>query len=658
MSSTWLFILSLTYFLVACNPAPPIVATVGPYTINTTDLRIHVEQLPAKHYIAATDSIVQNQYLQILIDHYLLLLEAHKRGLDTTKVVREAWQKTTDSKARNQILLDALKRSVVNPSDPIEEEEVQRYYYAHPELFYDESTQGVQAYTAAAPRALSLVMAVRQETRLYLLRLETRQKYHDQIRIHQNHLANTLTPSLLQIKAQEKGIQLSKRGGAYLQQGRLNKALNSLRKSIRYAPDLAQTHFYQGLTLARLNKTEEAIKAFELAIQLNPDQADYHYALGTSHQAQHHYLEAVNHFQQAIKQDPAKSHYHFRLGEAQRSLAAFTEALNAYTATLNLQPDHRDALFRHSDLLERIDSLAAATSGFKRLSMLEPNNTAVLINLARIHTKKKHHEKTVALLKKVIELQPFNANAYYLLSQSHARLNQVIEADAALVIFQRLSTAERYYTQGVKNATNRYWDRASALFQRAIQTDSTYVDAYIRLAMVELYRQAPEKSIPLLQQAIAIEPKNTESHCLLGEAYMVQDHPITALPFFITAITLDSTSVRAHYGYAKATFSSDDLANSAHAFNKILTIDPDHRDSHYYLGLIFMQQGKPRQAAQYFQDCLDINPQDTQAHHTLAQLLKRYGARDKARQAFKKILEYDPTNKKALQQLMQLEQSQ
>jgi tetratricopeptide (TPR) repeat protein len=402
-----------------------VVAEVHTYLITAPAIRTWVEQLPS-HLHAATDSNARRQYLQLLIDRRLLLLEARGRGLDSSRTLSEDG------------LLEALENTLGNPS--FSEAEIRRFYRNRPELFYDKAARIVHPYEEARAQAHSLLLRRRREADLQQLLVPVRRKYHRQIRIYPEDLERALSDSLLRTRNQRRGAQLNQRGSALLQQDRPHRALTSLKQATTYDPASHEAHFNLGLAHSHLNQYDQALVAFERAVDLNPHSADYHYALGTALQTQHRYTEAATHLHRAIELAPDQPRYHFHLGEARRSLVNLEEAKTAYAEALRLQPDYSEARYRHSDLLGRSGDLGEAAAGFERILAQEPRNVEAHIGLAWVHTKAGQHHRAVQSLQQATRLAPSNANAHYLLSQAYVQSDQEVRADSVVEVVPGIRT--------------------------------------------------------------------------------------------------------------------------------------------------------------------------------------------------------------------------
>lgn len=101
MNYLWIILLGLGGLALGCGEAPdPVVARVGAHTISAATLHTFVEKLPAGLRLEAPVEVVRRRYLQDLVDRQLLLVEARKRGLDTTQAVRAAIQDAIDTRVR------------------------------------------------------------------------------------------------------------------------------------------------------------------------------------------------------------------------------------------------------------------------------------------------------------------------------------------------------------------------------------------------------------------------------------------------------------------------------------------------------------------------------------------------------------------------------
>lgn len=72
-------------------------------------------------------------------------------------------------------------------------------------------------------------------------------------------------------------------------------------------PQTAESHFNNGIALAKAGRVEEAIEAYKQAIRIKPDHFDAHSNLGQLYFREKRYTEAIGAYKQAIRLKPKYS---------------------------------------------------------------------------------------------------------------------------------------------------------------------------------------------------------------------------------------------------------------------------------------------------------------------------------------------------------------
>lgn len=104
----------------SCAPSNPVVVEIGDDAITAVELRDFVEQLPKGLRSPYTGDAARQHYVQSLVDRRLMLLEAHNRGLDTTRAITSAVNNAVRSH------LSALyQRQVIMPEVVVDKNEIE-----------------------------------------------------------------------------------------------------------------------------------------------------------------------------------------------------------------------------------------------------------------------------------------------------------------------------------------------------------------------------------------------------------------------------------------------------------------------------------------------------------------------------------------------------
>ncbi len=272
--------------------------------------------------------------------------------------------------------------------------------------------------------------------------------------------------------------------------------------------DSSAVHLEAAASHYRLGQHDEAIAAFRRALDLAPQKPGVRYALAMSLRARHRHAEAVEELQQAVALAPHRAEYQYRYGEALLAVDDVAGALEAFEEAIRLDSTHVNAHLDRARLLAQINRLSEAEADFERVIALQPQNVWAHLGLGGIYTQQERLREAVDALQDATALEPRNAHAHYLLSQAYLRSGQHREREEALGVFRRLSGAEEHLKQGAIYAERGALDRAIASWERALQVDSTCVDAYLRLGQAYVQAERPEEAKDALLHVLELDPEH------------------------------------------------------------------------------------------------------------------------------------------------------
>jgi tetratricopeptide (TPR) repeat protein len=200
-------------------------------------------------------------------------------------------------------------------------------------------------------------------------------------------------------------------GMARLAQQRLNDALTHLARAIELEPANPQYLANMGVALNAAESYERAIAVLDQAIALRPSVAGVYSNRGMAFRGLALFDEAVSSYEQAIRLKPDEAGFHFNLANALADAARPHEALQAFERALALRPGHPGATAGRIAILETLrrydEALAAAEDAARRM----PRNIDVLASLASALRHTGAIERSIAVLRRILELEPGNGNA-------------------------------------------------------------------------------------------------------------------------------------------------------------------------------------------------------------------------------------------------------
>jgi DNA-binding SARP family transcriptional activator len=123
-------------------------------------------------------------------------------------------------------------------------------------------------------------------------------------------------------------------GNAYLRQGRLDEAMEELRRAVELRPSYARGHNDLGIVYELKGREKDAVAEYREALRWTPDFAEAHHDLAGILAAQGRTDEALEHYERAvqIRPDLAEDHYYLAIillarGQAEDGIAHLRKAV-------------------------------------------------------------------------------------------------------------------------------------------------------------------------------------------------------------------------------------------------------------------------------------------------------------------------------------------
>ena len=146
-----------------------------------------------------------------------------------------------------------------------------------------------------------------------------------------------------------------------------------------------------------------------------------------------------------------------------------------------------------------------------------------------------------------------------------------------------------HFNSGVSFYNQREFSKAIQAYQKVIELDPTYAEAYNNLGIIYQMVGDVDRAFRAYQKSTEVNPRYEKGYNNLG-----------ILLFF-----------KGRYDEAQE------------AFQKALVINPNNIESHINLGILFKKKGEGEKAVASYQRALAINPLHREAHYNLALLYEQ-----------------------------------
>ncbi|HYA11356.1 MAG TPA: tetratricopeptide repeat protein [Thermodesulfovibrionales bacterium] len=179
--------------------------------------------------------------------------------------------------------------------------------------------------------------------------------------------------------------------------------------------------------------------------------------------------------------------------------------------------------------------------------------------------------------------------------------------------------------------TNSQKEEASSAKQiesvQAVEKDTPVKDVLTYFNMgVDFYRQREiTKAIHAYQKVIELDPAYVEAYNNLGIIYQDLGDFDKALNAYQTSIKINPRYEKAYNNLGIVLFLNGRYEESKEAFQNALNINPNNIESYINLGILYNKQGQFEKAIEYYQKALTINPLNGETHYNIGLLYEQLG---------------------------------
>ena len=207
---------------------------------------------------------------------------------------------------------------------------------------------------------------------------------------------------------------------------------------------------------------------------------------------------------------------------------------------------------------------------------------------------------------------------------------------------QGLASAEGLYDTGLSFLWIENYEKALSYFQKAIEKNPRYADAYFQIGYCNDKLGRFSDAIEAYKQAIRIKPDFAEAHINLGWAYYNLGRFSDAIEAYKQAIRIKPDFAEAHINLGVAYGELGRFSDAIEAFKQAIRIKPDYAKAHYNLGVIYVNLGRFSDAIEAYKQAIRIKPDFAEAHINLGVAYGELGRFSDAIEAFKQAIRIKP----------------
>ena len=188
--------------------------------------------------------------------------------------------------------------------------------------------------------------------------------------------------------------------------------------------------------------------------------------------------------------------------------------------------------------------------------------------------KEKKYQDVIKFLEKLIKKKPNDTQLIYLLGLSFINLQKFLNAEK---YFEKLlslkKTYEIYYIYGNILKSLKKYSEASTSFEKAIELNPNFSEAFNNLGNVKKSLNEPDKAIECFKMAIKLKDNNIEALFNLASIYQENNKFEDLIKIYKKILHFDKNHIKTLYNLGSAYLFLGNISEGKNYFEKVLKLD-------------------------------------------------------------------------------------
>lgn len=285
----------------------------------------------------------------------------------------------------------------------------------------------------------------------------------------------------------------------------------------------------------------------------------------------------------------------------------YQEALNLSQELIAESPDNAKYYYSKALVCKLMYKYSQAIKSIQKAIELDAVNTDYLAEYAFLLQKTEKNTKAIVVFEQVIKLNPYHLNVGVTLSSIYLKERKYEKAENILLDLYSQDTLNGFLARkiGINGYLQGNSKKAKKWLQRAIELDSTDINAYKYLFSVYAAKEEFELAFQIMDKAKSIDPNNKALYIMAGDAHVMRNHNYRAIPEYLKAFDLDSEDEDVPRKLGLCYYKTKNYEKAKHY---LLIADKlsMHMEVYKYLGIIYKMYNEPESSNSYYTKALDI----------------------------------------------------
>jgi Flp pilus assembly protein TadD len=164
-----------------------------------------------------------------------------------------------------------------------------------------------------------------------------------------------------------------------------------------------------------------------------------------------------------------------------------------------------------------------------------------------------------------------------------------------------------YFNLGIASHREREFSKAIQAYQRVIELDPTYVEAYNDLGIIYQELGDFDKAYDAYRKCLQINPRYEKAHNNLGILLYLKGRYEESIQSFQKALSINPYNVESYINLGILYKKTGQTDRAIASYQKALTLSPDNGETQYNIGLLYEQLEKVDLAIRHYQKFIQLS---------------------------------------------------
>jgi Flp pilus assembly protein TadD len=178
-----------------------------------------------------------------------------------------------------------------------------------------------------------------------------------------------------------------------------------------------------------------------------------------------------------------------------------------------------------------------------------------------------------------------------------------------------------HFNSGVTFYNQKEFSKAIQAYQKAIELDPNYVEAYNNLGIIYQMMGDVDRAFGAYQKATEISPRYEKGYNNLGILLLLKGRYEEALEAFQKVLAINPNNIESHINLGILFKKKGQWDEAIESYQKALAIEPLHRETHYNIALLYEQLENFELAISHYQQFIRLS---SKSHSELVSRVQRH----------------------------------